>query len=103
MRSIIEALGDSGMPVVFPVHPRTEKFLQEYGLMDKMPRECEADQATGISGYAYADGKCQEDIDRFWWHPEGSLHAGSVVHYAAKEYGMDGDTGGRVECAGGGG
>jgi len=37
MRSIIEALGESGMPVVFPVHPRTEKFLQEYGLMEKMP------------------------------------------------------------------
>lgn len=33
MRSIIEALGESGMPVVFPVHPRTEKFLQEYGLL----------------------------------------------------------------------
>src|SRR5659263_199564 len=37
MRSIIEALGDSGMPVVFPVHPRTEKFLQEYGLVERMP------------------------------------------------------------------
>ena len=37
MRSIIEALGDSGMPLVFPVHPRTEKFLQEYGLKEKMP------------------------------------------------------------------
>jgi UDP-GlcNAc3NAcA epimerase len=37
MRSIIEALGDSGMPVVFPVHPRTEKFLQEYGLLERMP------------------------------------------------------------------
>ena len=37
MRSIIEALGEIVMPVVFPVHPRTEKFLQEYGLMGRMP------------------------------------------------------------------
>lgn len=37
MRSIIGALGESGMPVVFPVHPRTEKFLQEYGLLERMP------------------------------------------------------------------
>jgi UDP-GlcNAc3NAcA epimerase len=37
MRSIIEALGDSGTPVVFPVHPRTEKVLQEYGLLERMP------------------------------------------------------------------
>ncbi|MCE8429706.1 MAG: UDP-N-acetylglucosamine 2-epimerase (non-hydrolyzing) [Candidatus Methanoperedens sp.] len=37
MRSIIEALGDSGMPVVFPMHPRTEKFLKEYGMLDRIP------------------------------------------------------------------
>ncbi len=37
MRSIIEALSDSGMSVVFPVHPRTEKFLHEYGLIERMP------------------------------------------------------------------
>ncbi len=37
MRSILEALCDSGMPVVFPVHPRTEKCLQEYGLLERMP------------------------------------------------------------------
>jgi UDP-GlcNAc3NAcA epimerase len=37
MRSIIEVLSDSGMPVVFPVHPRTEKCLQEYGSLERMP------------------------------------------------------------------
>jgi len=37
MRSIIEALGDSGMPVVFPVHPRTQKLLHDYGLLERMP------------------------------------------------------------------
>ncbi|MCZ7381959.1 MAG: UDP-N-acetylglucosamine 2-epimerase (non-hydrolyzing) [Candidatus Methanoperedens sp.] len=33
MTNIIEALGESGLPVVFPVHPRTEKYLKEYGLI----------------------------------------------------------------------
>jgi UDP-N-acetylglucosamine 2-epimerase (non-hydrolysing) len=37
MRSIIEALGEIGMPVVFPLHPRTEKCLQEYGLLERIP------------------------------------------------------------------
>ena len=37
MKSIIEALGEIGMPVVFPVHPRTKKCLQEYGLLKGMP------------------------------------------------------------------
>jgi hypothetical protein len=36
MRNIIEVMGDSGMPVLFPMHPRTEKFLQEYGLLERM-------------------------------------------------------------------
>ncbi len=37
MTNIIEALGEAGRVVVFPVHPRTEKYLAEYNLLDKMP------------------------------------------------------------------
>ncbi|MBU4491166.1 MAG: UDP-N-acetylglucosamine 2-epimerase (non-hydrolyzing), partial [Euryarchaeota archaeon] len=33
MTNIIEALGETGRVVVFPVHPRTEKYLREYGLL----------------------------------------------------------------------
>ena len=33
MTNIIEALGETGGVVVFPVHPRTEKYLREYGLL----------------------------------------------------------------------
>jgi UDP-N-acetylglucosamine 2-epimerase (non-hydrolysing) len=35
--AIIRAVGESGMAVVFPVHPRTRKYLQEYGLMSHLP------------------------------------------------------------------
>ena len=35
LTSIIRAVGDAGVPVVFPVHPRTRKYLQEYGLLAK--------------------------------------------------------------------
>lgn len=37
MRGIIDALERIKSKVVFPVHPRTEKYLKEYGFWDKMP------------------------------------------------------------------
>jgi UDP-N-acetylglucosamine 2-epimerase (non-hydrolysing) len=37
LTAIIEALGDSGKLIVFPVHPRTKKYLKEYGLENSLP------------------------------------------------------------------
>ncbi|MDD5419138.1 MAG: UDP-N-acetylglucosamine 2-epimerase (non-hydrolyzing) [Methanomicrobiaceae archaeon] len=37
MTAIIGALGESGRPVVFPVHPRTKQVLADYGLSASMP------------------------------------------------------------------
>ena len=37
MENIIGALGDCGIPVVFPVHPRTRKYLEEYGIWNRLP------------------------------------------------------------------
>jgi len=37
LTSIIRGVGESGVPVVFPLHPRTRKYLQEYGLLDRLP------------------------------------------------------------------
>lgn len=37
MESIIGALGEAGMPVVFPVHPRTKKYLEAYGMWARLP------------------------------------------------------------------
>lgn len=37
MENIIGAVGKAGMPVVFPVHPRTKKFLEEYGMWNRLP------------------------------------------------------------------
>jgi UDP-N-acetylglucosamine 2-epimerase (non-hydrolysing) len=34
--AIVEAFGESGKDVVFPVHPRTKKYLHEYGLWDSL-------------------------------------------------------------------
>jgi len=33
LRSILRAFRDSGETIVFPLHPRTRKFLQQYGLL----------------------------------------------------------------------
>jgi UDP-N-acetylglucosamine 2-epimerase (non-hydrolysing) len=37
LSSIIRAFGKAVMPIVFPVHPRTRKYLKEYGLIDNLP------------------------------------------------------------------
>ena len=37
MESIIGAVGEAGMPVVFPVHPRTHKCLEAYGMGGRLP------------------------------------------------------------------
>jgi UDP-GlcNAc3NAcA epimerase len=37
MQSIIGALGDAGKPVIFPLHPRTRKYLQAYEMLDRLP------------------------------------------------------------------
>ena len=37
MESIIGAVGEVRVPVVFPVHPRTHKCLEEYGMGGRLP------------------------------------------------------------------
>jgi UDP-GlcNAc3NAcA epimerase len=37
LRSVMDALGELGMPVVLPAHPRTRFALEGYGLLNSMP------------------------------------------------------------------
>jgi UDP-GlcNAc3NAcA epimerase len=37
LTAIIDAFRESGKTVVFPVHPRTKKYLRAYGLWDSLP------------------------------------------------------------------
>jgi UDP-GlcNAc3NAcA epimerase len=37
MTTIIRTLGEADMPVVFPIHPRTRKYLENYGLCSQLP------------------------------------------------------------------
>ena len=47
MAAIIDALGEAGRPVVFPVHPRTRHYLGEYGLLEKMPENVRVIEPLG--------------------------------------------------------
>jgi UDP-GlcNAc3NAcA epimerase len=37
IEAILSALGDSDIPVLFPLHPRTKNVLKEYGFLDHLP------------------------------------------------------------------
>lgn len=37
LMEIIEAIGESGMMTIFPVHPRVQKYLKEYKLFARLP------------------------------------------------------------------
>lgn len=47
LTSIILAVGESGVLVVFPVHPRTRKYLQEYGLLANLPENIRITEPLG--------------------------------------------------------
>ena len=38
LQNIVEAFGEIGLPIVFPAHPRTVKYLKGYGLYDHLPK-----------------------------------------------------------------
>lgn len=37
LKNIIGALGEEGTPIVFPIHPRTRKYLEKHELWDRLP------------------------------------------------------------------
>ncbi len=47
LAGILGALGEAGMPVVFPVHPRTRKYLKGYGLFSRMPENVRVVEPLG--------------------------------------------------------
>ncbi|MEN6514104.1 UDP-N-acetylglucosamine 2-epimerase (non-hydrolyzing) [Methanoculleus sp.] len=47
MTAILGALGEAGMPAVFPVHPRTRRYLGEYGLLAAMPENVRVTEPLG--------------------------------------------------------
>ncbi|MCQ8893253.1 MAG: UDP-N-acetylglucosamine 2-epimerase (non-hydrolyzing) [Methanolinea sp.] len=59
MESILAALGDAGVPVLFPAHPRTRKVLTEYGSWDHLPANVIATEPLGyldmLQAMAHAD------------------------------------------------
>lgn len=48
LSSVVNAFCEVDIPIVFPVHPRTEKYLKQYGLWDKL---CEKVKVIPPIGY----------------------------------------------------
>ena len=47
LTAIIEAFRESGKTVVFPVHPRTQKYLHEYGLWNALSEDIRCIESLG--------------------------------------------------------
>ena len=62
MENIIGALGDCGIPVVFPVHPRTRKYLEEYGMWDRLPANFIVTEPLGYLDMIRSMGSAQKIV-----------------------------------------
>jgi len=47
LSAIIREFGQAEIPIVFPVHPRTRKYLGEYGLLRRMPQNIKITEPLG--------------------------------------------------------
>jgi len=47
LKNIFGAIGETDLPVVFPVHPRTKMFLKEYGMLNSLPRNITVTEPLG--------------------------------------------------------
>lgn len=54
MEAILAALGDSALPVLFPVHPRTRRALEGHGLWGRMPGNVIATEPLGYLDMLHA-------------------------------------------------
>ncbi len=48
LKNIVDAFSELKETVVFPIHPRTEKFLKEYGMYDKLKSSVELVKPLGF-------------------------------------------------------
>jgi UDP-N-acetylglucosamine 2-epimerase (non-hydrolysing) len=60
LTSIIQAVGEAGVPVVFPVHPRTRKYLQEDGLLAELPANIQLIEPLGYLDMIRLMGSAQK-------------------------------------------
>jgi len=84
LSSIVNAFCDADILIVFPMHPRTEKFLKQYGLWDKLREKVKVIPPLGY--LVKANGSCKEDPHRLRWRAERSIHAWDTLHNYEGKY-----------------
>jgi UDP-N-acetylglucosamine 2-epimerase (non-hydrolysing) len=60
MEAILAALGDAGLPVLFPIHPRTRNALGGYGLWDRLPENVVATDPLGYLDMLHAMARAEK-------------------------------------------
>jgi UDP-N-acetylglucosamine 2-epimerase (non-hydrolysing) len=60
MSAIIHAFAKADLPVVFPVHPRTRKYLEEYGFLGDMAKNIRLTEPLGYLDMIHLMGNAQK-------------------------------------------
>ena len=99
MPALVEVLDAIGMPVVFPLHPRTRAALDAAGLTDRAATAAHIEPPLRLPRLhrpRVIGGRCPDRLRR---RPEGGLPALSAVPHAARHQRVGGDRAAGLEPA----
>ncbi len=81
LRNILESFGESGETIVFPVHPRTKKQIQNSEFrISKTSNSLNLLVIWTVCNFR----QTQKSLNRFWWCSEGSIYFKGALHYSKK-------------------
>ena len=87
LSSIVEAFSDSGETIVFPLHPRTRKFLIEYNLWEKTHQKIKVIPPVGYLDMLKLESNARKILTDSGG-AERSLYAGNTLHNFKGQYGV---------------
>ena len=89
LKNIVDAFSEAEETIVFLVHPRTEKFLKEYGLYDKLKASIKLVKPLGYLDFLKVTNHAKKNNNRLWRHTKGGIYIEGAMYYVKRKYRMD--------------
>ena len=86
LTAIIDAFRESGETIVFPVHPRTRKYLHEYGLWDSLPGNIRCIDPLGYIDMLHLMKHAKKILTDSGGIQKEAYVLGYTVYHDAREY-----------------